>query len=431
MAQETRISREAQKAILDFFSSSTGLPIGLCEFDRGSAEMIFSDAAKDHLESYCKAIQDLTNGPEMCRKDEMRRASETEVEGLKLCHAGLYNYILPIRIDDTKVATMLCGEMRIAGDRYEKSSLEKHREFARRMNLSAKKEAELHRLFDQTKVLTEDEVQARVSETLHRAQEWYHGFLSNRQSIEKRIQKVTHELQIRLQAAFAYASNLSDDLREIRNLRKDLKELAKDVLYSLEGLDVVVQNLGPFLQDYLFERKTIGPIIYRSRDIYRAEAERRGVSIRVNLELIDGKSPVLEVSVVHLQRAMHNLVHNAVKYSFYGAYRRPRSVDIRGRCAGEYYRIDIENFGVGIDKDEYDKIFVEGYQGRHTVDEYRTGAGMGLAFVKEAIERHHGKIEVHSIDQQSAHLNIFSIYLPYEQPKEKGSNERGKENSMD
>jgi signal transduction histidine kinase len=57
-----------------------------------------------------------------------------------------------------------------------------------------------------------------------------------------------------------------------------------------------------------------------------------------------------------------------------GAY-----VSLAGQVRDGGYEITVENYGVGIDPDEYELIFQRGYQGRQTRREYRSGqAGLAL-----------------------------------------------------
>ena len=96
-----------------------------------------------------------------------------------------------------------------------------------------------------------------------------------------------------------------------------------------------------------------------------------------------------------------------------------------GQPLEKEYALEIKNYGVGIQPDEIieRKIFSDGYQGRLTQGEYRTGSGKGLNFVKNVIDEHHGSIEVESrmmADENDPegrpHLTRFTIYLPYVQP---------------
>ena len=98
-----------------------------------------------------------------------------------------------------------------------------------------------------------------------------------------------------------------------------------------------------------------------------------------------------------------------------------------GAPEGEFYRISVSNYGVGIEQYEIDdgSIFKDGYQGVLTQGENRTGSGKGLSFVKRVIDRHHGTIKADSAKMGSKHeffgephLTTFTIRLPITQPQQ-------------
>jgi signal transduction histidine kinase len=191
-------------------------------------------------------------------------------------------------------------------------------------------------------------------------------------------------------------------------------------------LDTLVQNLGQYLEDYDFRVRSIGPLIYEAKRVYQAEAARRGIDIRISLK--EPKEHPVEISRSHMQHALNNLVHNAVKYSFRSGYGRQRFVKIEGFPKKGNYVIEIKNYGVGILQEEIESgaIFRDGYQGKLTHGEYRTGSGKGLSFAQQVIQQHHGSVEVESrllsdkIEPEGEpHLTRFTIQLPYTQPKEK------------
>ena len=70
--------------------------------------------------------------------------------------------------------------------------------------------------------------------------------------------------------------------------------------------------------------------------------------------------------------------------------------------------IKIEDTGIGIPKEECERIFEPFYR----VDQSRSrsigGAGLGLALVKDIVEKHRGTIQVHSRAGQGSE---FILYL--------------------
>ena len=111
-SQEDRI-----RTILDIFAQASKLPIGIYECKNGECHGIFASDNLSLYEEHCHFIQSLPGGQAMCNADEKRRATEAResgLEGLSLCHAGIYNYTVPVALDDEVKAVILYGELRLA-----------------------------------------------------------------------------------------------------------------------------------------------------------------------------------------------------------------------------------------------------------------------------------------------------------------------------
>lgn len=102
-------------------------------------------------------------------------------------------------------------------------------------------------------------------------------------------------------------------------------------------------------------------------------------------------------------RAMSNLVENAAKYN-----RENGSIFISASQQQEDVIIKIEDTGIGIPKEECERIFEPFYR----VDQSRSrsigGAGLGLALMKDIVEKHRGTIQVCSRAGQGSE---FILYL--------------------
>lgn len=430
--QQAASHREgAQIALLDIFASANSLPINLYEEREGRVVKIASQKSLDELdEPYCRAIQQFPEGRKACEQDQCVRAMHVMQAGeerLTLCHAGLYSQAVPIKVDGVTRAVVLYGEMRIADELHEQRSLANHQEAVRKLGVTDEQAERLGQLLLTTKRFAPSELEV-VKATLPKVGAWFYRLFDEEVRLEKHVEKVTHELQTRLQSVLARTEILFLDMQGQPGLKQELKEAVGEVLNSALALSTVVHSLGEFLEEYRFARRPIAPLLYEAKRIYGAEARKRGVDIRVHLDPVDGRPPILEVSEDHLQYAFNNLVHNAVKYSFYGAHGRERYVRVAGYLSGRFYCIVFENYGVGILPKEIDEglLFLDGYQGELTQGEYRTGSGKGLYFARRVIERHHGTIKVTSTPkgeldsrlERQPHLNQFSVCLPYEQPDE-------------
>jgi signal transduction histidine kinase len=130
--------------------------------------------------------------------------------------------------------------------------------------------------------------------------------------------------------------------------------------------------------------------------------------------------PNIEMNPRIVELALKNLIHNAVKYSYYTVPSgKKRFVDISCELSGKSdYIIDIANYGVGITDYEIksNKIWEARYRGVQSQDRNRTGAGLGLAHVKWAIcNIHNGDVSCNSRNFGSAYLTNFTIKIPVNQ----------------
>jgi signal transduction histidine kinase len=99
-----------------------------------------------------------------------------------------------------------------------------------------------------------------------------------------------------------------------------------------------------------------------------------------------------------LVRALANLLHNAIKYSWRRERSDPAWVEVRVTRQDRYVCIAFENWGVPISAREISEgmIFELGYRGKHSTDRGRLGTGIGLTDARDVAEKHRGKITVES-----------------------------------
>jgi light-regulated signal transduction histidine kinase (bacteriophytochrome) len=114
--------------------------------------------------------------------------------------------------------------------------------------------------------------------------------------------------------------------------------------------------------------------------------------------------PTVMADAAQLAQVFTNLVGNALKY------RRPDvppEVRISAEREGRFWRFFVEDNGIGIEAEYFDRIFVI-FQRLHTRDEYE-GTGIGLAVVRKIVERHGGRIGVESTPGEGS---TFTFTLP-------------------
>ena len=102
--------------------------------------------------------------------------------------------------------------------------------------------------------------------------------------------------------------------------------------------------------------------------------------------------PVVQADKTLLFSLLQNLIGNALKY------RRPGIapvVNIRYSYSDDVHLFAIEDNGIGIDKNYYDRIFYA-FKRLHSKEGEYEGTGLGLAICKKIVEIHSGRIWVES-----------------------------------
>jgi two-component system phosphate regulon sensor histidine kinase PhoR len=107
---------------------------------------------------------------------------------------------------------------------------------------------------------------------------------------------------------------------------------------------------------------------------------------------------------VHLTNVLFNLVDNAVKYC-----KVTPQIQVMVRAEKEGFRIEIQDNGIGIKKENLRLIFDKFYRvptgNIHDVK----GFGLGLYYVKLIVDAHNGKIDAKSTADKGT---TFSLWLP-------------------
>lgn len=153
--------------------------------------------------------------------------------------------------------------------------------------------------------------------------------------------------------------------------------------------------------EFMFESSDIPALLTETVSSIQDRVRHEGFDIRLNIE---GPIPRLRADPSALSQAVANLIDNAIKYS--GVSRKI----LVGASAGEKtLTISVRDFGVGIAKEDIDRIFERFYRGGNVLTRTVKGSGLGLTLVKRIVEVHRGKVHVES---EPGKGSVFSIRLP-------------------
>ncbi len=129
----------------------------------------------------------------------------------------------------------------------------------------------------------------------------------------------------------------------------------------------------------------------QTEQTFRAQATARG--LRFGVTVAPGL-PAVESGVDLLKELMENLVSNALRYTPEGG---EVTVRFEAGAPGEV-RFVVRDTGIGIPAAEQGKLFQEFFRASNAKRHSPAGTGLGLALVKQTVERHHGRVEVASTE---------------------------------
>ena len=241
--------------------------------------------------------------------------------------------------------------------------------------------------------------------------------------LERLVVARTDELQLayRDMESFAYAAahDLKTPLRTIDGFSAMLAEHAQHQL-DADSSDYVrrirksAQILARLIDDLLayahLDRREwrIDAVDLRALVEEIVEEQQSDIA-RFNAHVeIDVASVPLRIDREALAATLRNLLQNALKYS---QRSNPPRIEIGGHSREGGVRLAVRDNGVGFDMNFHSEIF-DVFKRLHRSDEYE-GTGIGLAIVRRAVERMHGRVWA---DSQPGHGAVFFIDLPLNAP---------------
>ncbi len=216
------------------------------------------------------------------------------------------------------------------------------------------------------------------------------------------ISIASHELKTPLSSIKVYGQLIQKLLRG--------KYSSDDLLELTDRMNKQVNILQDYIHELLDVNKIqVGKLVLKKQkfDIYDL-IEEECISLQGTLPNHQLKTYPMHQNIAadkeRLRQVLINLITNAAKYS-------PNAKKIVIRCEVKEDRlfISVQDFGIGISKDEQDKIFDRFFQVRGLNRNRFEGLGLGLFISKGIVERLGGEIWVESKKDQGS---TFFFTLP-------------------
>ena len=197
-----------------------------------------------------------------------------------------------------------------------------------------------------------------------------------------------------------------DNRQEMKDKYFDIAENEADHLLTLTNKVLTISKLENHKLEMNRTEVELTPIIEKLTEKFKAKSQKT-----VNF-ITDIKAETAYADAEYLEEVLSNLIDNSIKYS-------GESVEIRISTARDdrYTVLKVHDNGFGISDKDIHLIFRKYERASAAKRNRRKGAsgfGLGLNFVDQVVEAHHGKIFVSSIEGE---FTEFTIYLPLAEDK--------------
>ena len=209
--------------------------------------------------------------------------------------------------------------------------------------------------------------------------------------MEEYISKWVHEIKLPITALNIISEDIEDydAASSIKNETEKINFLVNSVIY---GSRATVAS-----EDIFIKEENLGDIVkksIRNNSFFLIKNKVEIVTSNLNYNIYsDGKWIIYVID---------QLINNAIKYS-----KENGKIEFYAEDNREYIKLCIKDNGIGIEKEDIERIFNKGFTGSNGRNKVYKSTGMGLYFTKKVLNKLEHEISVESIKGEYTLFNIY------------------------
>lgn len=226
------------------------------------------------------------------------------------------------------------------------------------------------------------------------------------------VATVSHDLRSPLSLMRGYATML----QMVGELNNQQKSYVRKIISGVEDMARLVNNLldlGRIESGIGLRIEQVSPLEVIERVIGTLQLQATQKNIPLEYEMVDfpaeGEPVKVKADLALLERALYNLVENAIKFTPVGG-----RVKVRLQVQPISVIFEVKDTGIGIAPLDLPHMFEKFYRSGRREAYQERGTGLGLAIVKSIAERHGGRVWVES---RLGKGSSFYLELPFEPSK--------------
>ena len=224
--------------------------------------------------------------------------------------------------------------------------------------------------------------------------------------LERRLTTdVAHELRTPLMAIQSTVEAMVDgvfeaDQERLETVNSEVQRLGR-LVSALLSLSRLENRSTPMKEEVV----DVGDLISQIVATHEAFVSDSGLSLAYEME----KNVLVKGDADMIRQATANLISNAVRYTPEGGH-----ITVKVSRGDIMAAISVRDTGIGLTPEECKMVFSRFWRADAGRARASGGLGIGLAVVKEIVDRHHGWVQVEGKKDEGA---CFTIHLPLYDPE--------------
>ena len=219
----------------------------------------------------------------------------------------------------------------------------------------------------------------------------------DKDNIKKSIEDISHQLKTPLTSISIMLVNIIDDPDMDANVRNDF---INDINREINNINFLVKSLLKLSRfdinavNYNNDFNNIKLIVNKVVNNVSTLSDLKNIKVNINIQ--DNFNLYCDFN--WQVEALTNIVKNSIEHSF-----KDKNIIINASDEKLYSKIEITNYGIGINDKDIKHIFDRFYKGENSNED---SFGIGLSLAKTIIEKNNGKISVSSKENDKTTFTI-------------------------
>ena len=210
------------------------------------------------------------------------------------------------------------------------------------------------------------------------------------------IANVSHELKTPLTSISGFAEIMQDGFVKDEDVKVFAGRIYKEAqrLIRLVGDVIRISRLDEGGLPYQWEELDLYSMVHDIFSTLHEAARKQEVHM-----YMEGGSTMLDTVPTIMEEVLYNVCDNAIKYNHRGG-----EVFVQLKDEGDVVRINVRDTGIGIPKEDQERIFERFYRVDKSHSKEIGGTGLGLSIVKHGVKTLNGRLWLNSEPGQGTEI---------------------------